>query len=196
MSAPRPVSLRDHAADNLRYIRRTMEEAGSFTAVPGWGGVAMGATALAAGVVAGTQDTADAWLATWLVEAAIAILIGAVTMALKARDAATPLVTGPGRRFALNLAPALVVGALLTLALHRAGHPTLLPGVWLLMYGIGVTAGGAFSVPVVPLMGLAFLVLGAVALFTPVAWADALLMTGFGGFQIAGGLVIARRYGG
>ena len=50
MGAPRPepVELHAHAMENLRYIRRTLEQAGSFTAVPGIGGMLMGSTALAA----------------------------------------------------------------------------------------------------------------------------------------------------
>ena len=42
-----PIPIKAHALDNLRYIRETMERAGSFTAVPGWGGVEMGLTAFA-----------------------------------------------------------------------------------------------------------------------------------------------------
>ena len=71
-----PVPLEDHALDHLRYIRETMERAGSFTAVPGWGGVAMGATALAAAGFASHAASRIAWLTGWLVEGAVAIAIG------------------------------------------------------------------------------------------------------------------------
>src|SRR2546425_6741357 len=74
MSSPRP--LRDRAVDDLRFIRQTMERAGSFTAVPGWGQVAVGATALAAAFLAARQPTRELWLVTWLGEAGVALAIG------------------------------------------------------------------------------------------------------------------------
>src|SRR2546430_7319911 len=73
MTAPRP--LHDRALDNLRYIRQTMERAGSFTAVPGWGQAAVGATALVAALLAARQPTPELWLATWLGEAGVALAI-------------------------------------------------------------------------------------------------------------------------
>lgn len=193
---PGPQPLQDHALENLRFIRETMERAGAFTAVPGWGGVAMGLTALGAAGLAARQTTAEAWLATWLAEAVLATGIGVVATIRKGRAARLPLLSGPGRKFALSLSPPLLAGVLLTLALTRAGVWAALPGVWLLLYGTAVVTGGAFSVRIVPLMGLGFILLGAVALFVPAAWGNALLAAGFGGLHILFGLWIARRYGG
>lgn len=192
----KPPELEKRAIDNLRYIRDTMERAGSFTAVPGWGGVAMGMTALAAARLAAQAPTPQAWLRVWLAEALLAFAIGAWAIRRKAKRAGTPLFAGPGRRFALTLTPPLLAGALLTLALYRASLIGFLPGVWLLLYGAAVLTGGASSVRIVPLMGLCFAVLGAVALFSPASWGNALLAAGFGLLQIVFGILIARRHGG
>ena len=191
-----PIALDAHARDNLRYIRETMERAASFTAVPGWGGVALGITALGAAAVASRQNSAQAWLITWMVEAAVATGIAGWTTLSKARAAGVPLLSGPGRKFVLSFSPSVFVAALLTVVLYRAGFTGAIAGMWLLLYGAAVMTGGAFSIRIVPLMGLCFLVLGAVALFSPAAWGDGFLAAGFGGLHIIFGAVIARRFGG
>ena len=192
----REPGLHDRALENLQYIRTTMERAGSFTAVPGWGTVAVGVTALAATLVSLRLPRDSAWLALWLGEAVLGLAIGSVTLVLKARAANDPLLSGPGRRFGLSFLPPFVVGGLLTIAFYTAGQFPLLPGMWLLLYGTGIAAAGAFSVRVVPLMGVCFMVLGAAALFTPPAWWPWFMATGFGGLHIVFGTIIARRYGG
>jgi len=191
-----PLALEARAMDNLRYIRETMEGAASFTAVPGWGGMLMGITALVAAYIASQQPTPAFWLGVWIIEAAVSCLIGAVAMLQKARKADTPLLSQPGRRFALSLSPPLVAGALLTLFLFRTGSVAVLPALWLLLYGAGVVTGGAFSVRVVPAMGVAFMVLGGAALFSPAAWGDAYMAVGFGGLHLIFGAIIAWRHGG
>jgi hypothetical protein len=193
---PAPVAMDDRARDNLRFIRETMERASSFTAVPGWGGVAMGITAIGAAAVASRQPSAASWLITWLAEAAVAFGIASFTTLTKARRANVPILAGPGRKFALSFAPPVFVAALLTVILFRAGLIWAIPGVWLLLYGTGVITGGAFSIRVVPLMGLCFMVLGTVALFSPANWGNIFLAAGFGGLHIIFGAVIARNYGG
>jgi len=191
-----PPALHDRAMDNLRYIRETMERASAFTAVPGWGQVAIGATALAATYLAAQQPNAKAWLLTWLTEAIIALLISGWSMDRKARATGTPLLSGPGRKVAFSLSPPMAVGALLTVVLFRAGLTNAIPGMWLLLYGTGVVTGGMFSVSVVPVMGICFMVLGAVGLFAPAVWGNWLLAAGFGGLHMVFGIIIARKYGG
>src|SRR5271165_2028155 len=179
-----PIPLQAHAMDNLRFIRETMERAGSFTAVPGWGGVAMAASALIAAGIAAQQPTLERWLTTWLLEAAVALALAVLAIRRKAKAAHGPVLSAPARRFVLSFAPPLIVGGLLTAVLYRAGIPAAIPGTWLLLYGTGVVTGGAFSVRVVPVMGLCFMFMGAVALFCPLAWGTALLAAGFGGLHL------------
>jgi hypothetical protein len=193
---PEPVAIQAHALDNLKYIRSAMERAGAFTAVPGVGGIALGCTALAAAALARRMGSADAWLAVWLGEAVLACLIGVAAAAHKSHKVGMPLLSGPGRKFLLGFAPPLLVGALLTVVLFRAGLLVALPGVWLLLYGTGVLCGGAASVKVVPVMGICFMTIGAAALFAPAAWGNPLLAAGFGGLHIMFGILIKVKYGG
>ena len=194
MAAPQPLA--DRAIENLRYIRDTMTRSASFTAVPGAGQVMIGITALGAAWLAHRQATVLSWLSVWLAEAVLALAVGGVTMVRKARAVKDSMVTGPGRRVLLHFLPAFGSAALLTGALVLAGVTSPLPGLWLLLYGTGVVAAGAFSVRPVPLMGIGFLVAGTVALFTPERLGDVWMAAGFGGLHIGFGVVIARRYGG
>lgn len=191
-----PIPIDARAADHLRYIRETMERAAEFTAVPGWGGVTMGLTALAAAVLAARQTSARAWAAVWLAEAFVAVAIAAPAAATKARRANSSLFSGPGRKFVLSFAPPIIVGGLLSLVLLHSGALAMLPGVWLLLYGTAIVTGGAFSVRVVPIMGLCLMALGAVALVAPASWGNWFMAAGFGLVQIAFGFWIALRYGG
>ena len=184
------------AQEHLHYIRSAMERAGSFTAVPGWGGVAMGTTALAAAWVASRAETAQAWLSIWLIESVIAFLIGCWAIQHKARRSGTPLFGGTSRRFAMTLAPPIAAGDIATVALARHGSYEILPALWLLLYGAAVVTGGSSSVHAVPLLGLSLMILGALASFSPPAWGNGYLAAGFGALQIAFGIYIARRHGG
>lgn len=193
-----PPSLHERAAEDLRFIRGAMERSASFTAVPGIGGMLMGVVALAAAVAARTFDPAggEPWLAIWVGAAVVAAAVGVVTMQRKAARDGLSLLQGPGRRFLLGLCPSILAGALLTAALARSGQHELLPATWLLLYGAGVVAAGAYSHHIVPLTGAAFLLAGAAALAAPPAWGDALMAGGFGGIHLASGFVVWRRYGG
>lgn len=188
--------IQAHAEAQLRFIRDTMERASCFTAVPGWGGCGMGVIGVLAAVVASRWTSPGAWLLTWLAAAAAACVLGLWAMRRKTYAANTAFLSGPGRRFAFGLGAPLFAGALLTVILYRQGLAQTLPGLWLLLYGTGVVTGGAFSVRIIPLMGLCFMSLGTAALFAPSAWGNGFMAAGFGGLQIIFGLLIARRYGG
>jgi hypothetical protein len=196
MKPAKVVSINERAFENLKYIRETMERAGSFTAVPGWGGTLMGVSALMTALFSGRLPSRNLWFASWLGEAMLALAIGGWAMAQKAKASQSPLLYGAGRKFALSLCPGMIAGALLTIVLYRQQLFAIMPGTWLLLYGVSVVTGGAFSVRVVPIMGLSFMALGTIALFSPFEWANWFMAAGFGALHIAFGIVIARRYGG
>lgn len=181
--------------DNLRFIRETMESAAAFTAVSGWGMVAVGGIAAITMPVARLQPTPGRWLACWLIAAAASIAVSGAASMRKAQHADVPLLNGPGRKFLLSFAPTMFAGAALTVALFVFGVAHLLPGMWLVVYGAAVVAAGTFSVRIVPVMGLCFMVLGGIALALP-ATRDWLMLLGFGAAHIVFGVFIARRHGG
>jgi hypothetical protein len=191
-----PPALHERAMDNLRYIRETMERATAFTGISGWGEVAIGGSAFVASFLAARQSSFKAWLAIWIAEALISLLIAGWSMDRKGRAVQMPLMSGPGRKAVFSLLPPILAGVLVTIVLFRAGLTNAIPGVWLLLYGTGVVTGGMFSVRVVPIMGLCFMALGALALFAPTAFADWLMAAGFGGLHVTFGVIIARKYGG
>jgi hypothetical protein len=182
--------------DNLAFIRDTMEAAGSFTAVSGWGMVAVGIIAGVAATIAAAQQSAVQSLYVWMAAAVLAPLVSLWATVRKARRAHVPLLSGPGRKFVLSFCPPIMVGALLTIVLYRAGLVHSIPGVWLLLYGTAVVAGGAFSVRVVPVMGFCFMLAGTLALFTPASWNDWIMAAAFGGLHIGFGIPVAWRHGG
>ncbi len=191
-----PINLGDRAIDNLEFIRETMERSTSFTAVPGYGGMLMGVTAVVAAYIAHQQTLVRDWFVTWLVEAALAFAIGLLAMWQKSRIADTSLLSTPARKFALSFTPPLVCGVAITLGLWRYGQFELMAPVWMLCYGASVVCGGAFSVRVIPVMGWFFIAIGAAAFALPAGFGNYLMAASFGFVHIIFGAIIAKKYGG
>jgi hypothetical protein len=194
--SPAPSRSTPNPADDLRFIRDTMERSAAFTAISGWGYILLGSTALSAAWLAARQTSPFTWLSIWLAEGLLALAIGLLSCTWKANRRGLPLFSGPARKVALSLAPPLVAGAFLTFLLFRSGLQSALPATWLLLYGAGIMTGGAFSVAILPIMGLCFMLLGGLAVLAPAAWGNLFLATGFGGLHIVFGWLIARRHGG
>lgn len=191
-----PVSLGDRALDNLKYIREAMERSTSFTAVPGYGGVLMGVTALVAGYIANSQVYLRDWLFVWITEAFLAAAIGFLAMWQKSKIGGQSLFSTPARKFAYSFVPPIIVGIALTFGLWRFDHYGVMAAMWMLCYGAAVIGGGAYSVRAVPVMGWCFVVLGTITLALPKGSGDEMMAVSFGLLHIVFGAVIARRYGG
>ena len=191
-----PVNIGDRAIDNLQFIRETMERSTHFTAVPGYGGMLMGGTAVVAAYIANRQIYPVDSLATWLIEAVLAFAIGLLAMWQKSKIAGTPLLSAPAKKFAMSFAPPLIVGVAIVLGVWRYGDYEAMPAICMLCYGAAVVCGGAFSVKVVPVMGWCFIVFGAAAFALPSNYGNLMMGLSFGGLHIIFGAIIARRYGG
>ena len=191
-----PERLSDRAIDNLRYIRETMERSASFTAVPGYGGMLMGVTAIAAAYIANRQIYLVDALHVWLVEAVLAFLIGLLAMWQKSKIAGQSLLSAPAKKFALSFAPPLIAGGIVVLGLWRYGHYYEMAPVCIVSYGAAVACGGAFSVRVIPVMGWCFIAIGALAFALPTTFGNLMMAASFGLLHIVFGAIIARRYGG
>jgi hypothetical protein len=191
-----PVSIGGRAEENLKFIRDTMERSASFTAVPGYGGMLMGATAIAAAVIASYQVYLVNSLAVWLGEAALAFAVGLLAMWQKSKIGGQSLTSAPARKFALSFAPPLIAGAAIVLGLWRYEHYEVLAPVCMLTYGAAVACGGAFSVRIVPVMGWCFIALGAVTFLLPTQYSNLMMGLSFGVAHVVFGAIIARRYGG
>ncbi len=191
-----PVLLSDRASENLRFIRETMERSTHFTAVPGYGGVLMGVTAVVAAYIASQQIYLRDWLIVWLTEAFLAFAIGLLAMWQKSKIAKVSLASAPAKKFAFGFAPPLLCGVVITLGLWRYEHYEMMAPVWMLLYGASVVTGGAFSVRIVPVMGWIFMAIGALAFALPASFGNILMGASFGVVHIVFGLIIARRYGG
>lgn len=189
-------SLSGRAIDNLQFIRETMERSTHFTAVPGYGGVLMGLTGIAAAFIANAQPLVKDWLIVWLIEAVLAFAIGVFAMWQKSKIAKMPLNSAPAKKFAMSFLPPLVCGVIITFGLLQSGYLEMMIPVWLLLYGAAVVCGGAFSVRVVPIMGWCFIALGTIAFVVPFGRGNILMGLGFGLLHVVFGIIIARKHGG
>ncbi|NJM53583.1 MAG: hypothetical protein HC846_09450 [Blastocatellia bacterium] len=191
-----PINIGDRALDNLQFIRETMERSAAFTAIPGYGGMLMGATAIGAAVIAHNQASIRGWLITWLVEAFLAFGIGMLAMWQKTKNSGDSLLSAPARKVAYGFAPPIIAGIILTGLLYFKGLFAFMPTIWLTLYGTAVVTGGAYSVRIVPIVGWIFVGLGLISVFVDTSYGNILMGIGFGVLHIVFGLIVARRYGG
>lgn len=191
MPSAKTVQMDTHAMATLRYIRDSMDAAGS-VAVPGSAGLAMGAVGLVAAALSLTPQLTSHWLAIWLTAAPIGVLAGALLLASPSSVKSFIATGTPGRKLVLGLFPCLFAGAVMTSVLWNADLREPMPGTWLLMYGCALISASASTKAIVAWMGACFAVLGLAALLTPPELHVPLLGVGFGGLHILFGILIGR----
>jgi hypothetical protein len=198
-----PLNL-ETAREDLQYIRRTLEAAGQFTAVPGKGLMATGFVALA-GVVINSLFTGPPWgpgaspavaLDVWGYVLGFSLAICSYGIHRKSLQLRTPLQAPLLRKLLWSLCPSLFVGGILTSVAVRSGNLDWLPVIWLGCYGAAVVNGGQVSVAPVRYMGLCLMVTATAAAASPAAMGLTWLAIGFGWLHIVYGAYIAWRHNG
>ncbi len=189
--------------EDLAYIRRTLDAAGRLSSVSGRGLVLVGFLGLGA-VAVNALATGAPWqagagtesLGVWAVCLVASFAVGVTSMDRKARRMGQRLWTPVLQKALWSYASAMVLGAVLSLAVLRAGRPELLPALWLGCYGAALTSTGVFSVSPVRWMGISFLVLSLIAALVPASAGLTMLAMGFGWLHIGFGAYIAWRHDG
>jgi hypothetical protein len=181
------------AEQTLSVIRTLMERSTRYTNLSGHAGIAAGMLTLLGSALRHWYQTP--FLPTWLGVLFAACVANILFAAGMARVNGEPLWTSPAQTELLSLTPAFVAGLVLTAVLARMGLGLLLPGIWMLLWGVGALAMSFFTPRILSLLGVAFMVAGVLALFAPPA-NDALSMAlSFGAIHlIYGTLLVAVRH--
>jgi hypothetical protein len=181
------------AEQTLSVIRTLMERSTRYTNLSGHAGIAAGALTLLGSGLRHWYDMP--FLPTWLGVLLAACVANVLFAAGMARANGEPLWTRQAQTVLLSLTPAFAAGLVLTAVLARMGLDLLLPGVWMLLWGVGALAMSFFTPRIISLLGVAFMVAGVLALFAPPA-NDALSMAmTFGAIHLVyGGVLFALRH--
>jgi hypothetical protein len=155
----------------------------------------MGVVGVIATVTASLPGLAAHWLGIWLIAAAAAAAIGVVLIARQPARGFM-LYRGPARKFVLSLCPALLAGAVLTGVFWLQGLTSLIPGMWLLLYGCAVLSASMMTSAAmmrwIVMMGGLFVVCGLIAFQLPPRWHNFALGVGFGSLHLFFGILIGR----
>ena len=181
------------AEQTLSVIRTLMERGTRYTNVSGNAGVAAGLLTLFGCALRVWAHTP--FMNTWM---GVLIAAGGATVyftADMARANGEPLWTRQAKTVVLALMPAFVSALVLTVVLDRVGQQALLPGVWMLLWGVGSLSMGFFTPRIMWILGLTFMGVGtATLLLPPVADAWSMGLT-FGAIHLIYGsaLTLLRR---
>ena len=204
---PTLIAPLEEAREHLRVIRQTMERSTKYSTLSGLSGVLIGLTAIAGVLVtrgminrslgAGRPlhdiqpQLAGVWLAVLAFAVAIEFLANKRRAARVGKRIASPL----GAHILLAALPAFLAAAVLSLFFYQHGLFPFIWGIWMLCYGLAISAVGLFSVRPVSYLGAAFVLAGAVTLLLPGPYHLFMMALTFGGFHIFYGVLMARRHG-
>lgn len=181
--------LDERAGIDLKVIRTMMEQAVQVVPMPGWGIIAVGFIGLLAAFFTRNLQEMN-WVAGWAVSAVTAVILALLISSWHIRTTGKSIYVGGVTRFWLSLLPGFVSAGALTWLFIQINQIAYLPALWLLLYGVSVTAAASHSIPLVRWMGIGFLILGTVSVFAPSS--NLAMGLGFGGLHLVFGFLITR----
>ncbi len=188
-------------AEDLKTIRKIMEDSTKFLSISGISGLFMGLTALAGALVAYllSADVRNLDLIMWkLVTDAILVLMMSITIAFyfslrKAKRAGKSFWTPVSKRLLLNLFIPLVTGGILAVILMVKSEFLYIIPVFLIFYGLALINAGKFTYSEVFYLGILEIITGLVSAIFP-SGALFFWIFGFSILHIAYGLFMYRKY--
>jgi hypothetical protein len=201
--------------EDLKAIRKIMEESSRFLSLSGLSGISAGLTAIAGALVAyffimdngsihyeeylrGLSDKETFSLRWQLMADAVAVLVISVLLSLwfsmkKAKGEGKNFLTLTSRRLLVNLLIPLVTGGVFIIVLLLQNNFQLIVPCFLIFYGLALVNAGKFTYDEIFYLGLLEIITGLVAAFFPdlclVFW-----IVGFGILHIIYGLMMYRKY--
>jgi hypothetical protein len=201
--------------DDIKAIRKIMEESSRFLSLSGLSGVFAGITAIAGALVAyffildngsihydeyfrslSAKETLD--LRWQLITDAFLVLVFSVLFAFyfsmkKARRDGKKFWTPISKRLLLNLLIPLATGGVFIIVLMLQNHIQLIVPVFLIFYGLALVNAGKFTFSEIFYLGILEIITGLASAFVP-HWGLVFWIFGFGILHIIYGLVMFRKY--
>ncbi len=191
----------ERALADIAEVRERLGHVQRFKGYSGIAAMTSGVFALTAGLLQAlllprvqTVHEGHLYFALWFACCAASMLVNYGAIAHWYVNDATARDRWQTATVGLCILPALVLGAMLSLALLRANLFSFLPGVWYGCYGVGLFASRTMVPSAVAPIAAAFLLVGMTLLFVPAAVALSwwVLPLGFGLGQIAIGAWVMR----
>jgi hypothetical protein len=203
------------SAEDIRTIRKMMEESTRFLSLSGLSGIFAGLIAIAGAVTAyliilkngsvqgsvffiKLQEKGIAAVKWQLLADAAAVLLLSVISAVwfsytKMKKGNKRFWSPVSKRLLINLLIPLITGGIFTLVLLIQNQPQLIVPSWLIFYGLSLVNAGKFTYGEVFFLGLFEILIGLVSSFFP-GWDLLFWVVGFGFLHIIYGLAMYRRY--
>jgi hypothetical protein len=201
--------------EDIKAIRKIMEESSRFLSLSGLSGVFAGVTAIAGALVAyffildngsihyedylRNLSIQETLVLRWqLMADAALVLIFSVLFALyfsikKAKKDGKNFLTPISRRLLINLLIPLVTGGIFVIVLLLQNYLQLIVPCFLIFYGLALVNAGKFTFGEIFYLGILEIITGLVSAFVP-GWSLILWIFGFGILHIIYGLAMYRKY--